>query len=72
MLRLRVSSTQCRTRCLQVDTRITTRTIEIFHRGKAGREPCALYGGPRHGTLPDHMPRHRRYANGRFSFARQA
>jgi transposase len=40
----------------QVDTRITTRTIEIFHRGKRVASHARRYGGPRHGTLPDHMP----------------
>jgi transposase len=40
----------------QVDTRITTRTVEIFHRGKRVASHARRYGGPRHGTLPDHMP----------------
>ena len=39
----------------QVDTRITTRTIEVFHRGKRVASHARRYGGPRHGTLPDHM-----------------
>ena len=34
----------------QVDTRITTRTIEIFHRGKRVASHARRYGGPRHGT----------------------
>jgi transposase len=47
----------------QVDTRATTRTIEIFHRGKRIAAHARRYGGPRHGTLPEHMPSaHRRYA----------
>jgi transposase len=47
----------------QVDTRATTRTIEIFHRGKRVAAHARRYGGPRHGTLPEHMPSaHRRYA----------
>jgi transposase len=47
----------------QVDTRVTTRTIEIFHRGKRVAAHARRYGGPRHGTLPEHMPSaHRRYA----------
>jgi transposase len=58
----------------QVDTRATTRTIEVFHRGKRVASHARRYGGPRHGTLPDHMPSaHRRY--GEWSaerFARQA
>ncbi len=47
----------------EVDVRITARTIEIFHRGhRVGAHP-RRYGGPRHGTDPDHMPSsHRRYA----------
>jgi hypothetical protein len=58
----------------QVDTRITTRTIEIFHRGKRVASHARRYGGPRHGTLPDHMPSaHRRYAEWSAErFARQA
>jgi transposase len=40
----------------QVDTRITTRTIEIFHRGKRVASHARRYGGQRHDTLPDHMP----------------
>jgi transposase len=58
----------------QVDTRATTRTIEVFHRGKRVASHARRYGGPRHGTLPDHMPSaHRRY--GEWSaewFTRQA
>jgi len=47
----------------QVDTRATTRTIEIFHRGALVAAHARRYGGQRHGTLPDHMPSaHRRYA----------
>jgi hypothetical protein len=47
----------------QVDTSATARTIEIFHRGKRVTAHARRYGGPRHGTLPDHMPSaHRRYA----------
>ena len=37
----------------QVDTRATTRTIEVFHRGKRVASHARRYGGPRHGTLPD-------------------
>ena len=58
----------------QVDTRATTRTIEVFHRGNRVASHARRYAGPRHGTLPDHMPSaHRRY--GEWSaerFARQA
>jgi transposase len=47
----------------QVDTRVTVRTIEVFHRGKRVAAHARRYGGPRHGTQPDHMPSaHRRYA----------
>lgn len=47
----------------QVDTRATAHTIEVFHRGKRVAAHVRRYGGPRHGTLPEHMPSaHRRYA----------
>jgi transposase len=47
----------------QVDLRATTRTIEIFHRGKRIAAHQRRYGGRRYGTDPDHMPSsHRRYA----------
>jgi len=48
----------------QVDARITTRTIELFHRGKRVAAHQRRYGSaPRHGTDADHMPRaHRHYA----------
>ena len=47
----------------QVDVRITSRTIEVLHRGKRVAAHQRRYGGPRHGTDPDHMPSaHRRYA----------
>jgi transposase len=47
----------------QVDVRITSRTIEIFHRGRRVAAHQRRYGGRRHGTHPDHMPSaHRRYA----------
>jgi transposase len=47
----------------QVDTRATQRTVEVFHRGKRVAAHARRYGGPRHGTLPEHMPSaHRRYA----------
>jgi len=47
----------------QVDTRATVRTVEVFHRGKLVAAHARRYGGPRHGTQPDHMPSaHRRYA----------
>lgn len=47
----------------QVDTRVTARTIEVFHRGKRVAAHARRYGGPRHGTQAEHMPSaHRRYA----------
>jgi len=47
----------------QVDTRATIRAVEVFHRGKRVAAHTRRYGGPRHGTQPDHMPSaHRRYA----------
>ncbi len=48
---------------VQVDVRITARTIEIFHRGKRVAARQRRYGGLRHGADPEHMPStHRRYA----------
>jgi transposase len=45
----------------QVDTRATQRTIEVFHCGKRVAAHARRYGGPRHGTQPEHMPSaHRR------------
>src|SRR5262245_4621842 len=42
---------------------ITERTVEIFHRGQRVAAHVRRYGGPRHGTILDHMPSaHRRYA----------
>lgn len=47
----------------QVDIRATSRTIEIFHRGKRVAVHQRRYGGRRYGTNPEHMPSsHRRYA----------
>ena len=47
----------------QVEVRITTRTIEVFHRAKRVAAHQRRYGGRLHGTDPDHMPSsHRRYA----------
>ena len=48
----------------QVDARITTGTIELFHRGQRVAAHQRRYGSaPRHGTVADHMPRaHRHYA----------
>jgi len=47
----------------QVDVRATSRTIEIFLKGKRIAAHQRRYGGARFGTNPDHMPSsHRRYA----------
>jgi transposase len=47
----------------QVETRATAHTIEMFHHGRRVAAHARRYGGPRHGTLPEHMPSaHRRYA----------
>src|SRR3954449_692611 len=47
----------------QVETRLTPRTVEVFHRGQRVAAHQRRYGGPRHGTLPGHMPSaHRLYA----------
>jgi transposase len=42
---------------VQVDVRITSRTIEVFHHAKRVAAHQRRYGGQRHGTDPDHMPR---------------
>ncbi len=48
---------------VEVHARATTRTIEVFHRGRRVAAHGRRYGGPRHGTPPEHMPSaHRRYA----------
>ena len=47
----------------QVDLRLTTRTVEVFHRGQRVAAHERRYAGQRHGTDPAHMPSaHRRYA----------
>ena len=47
----------------EIDVRITARTIELFPRGQRVAAHQRRWGGPRHGTDPDHMPSaHRRYA----------
>jgi transposase len=47
----------------EIDVRITARTVEMFHRGRRIAAHQRRYGGPLHGTDPDHMPSsHRRYA----------
>lgn len=47
----------------QVETRVTERTVEVFHRGQRVAAHARRYGGPRHGTSAEHMPSaHRLYA----------
>jgi transposase len=48
----------------QIDARITTGTIELFHKGQRIAAHQRRYGGAsRHGTRPEHMPAsHRQYA----------
>jgi len=47
----------------EADLRVTAHTVEIFYRGQRVGAHMRRYGGPRHGTDPDHMPSsHRRYA----------
>jgi hypothetical protein len=47
----------------QVDVRLSSRTVEIFHRGQRVAAHERRHGGRRHGTDPAHMPSsHRRYA----------
>ena len=41
----------------QVDLRLTTRTVEVFHRGQRVAAHERRYGGSRHGTDPDHAQR---------------
>jgi hypothetical protein len=40
----------------QVDLRITSRIIEVFHRAKRVAAHQRRYGGRRHGTDPEDMP----------------
>jgi transposase len=48
----------------EVDLRVTARMIEMFYRGRRVAVHERRYGGPRHGTDPEHMPSsHRRYAD---------
>lgn len=48
----------------QVDVRMTSRIVEIFHKGRRVASHQRRYHGRRHGTDPDHMPSsHRRYAD---------
>ena len=48
---------------VEVDVRITARTVEIFHRGQRVGAHQRRYMGRKHGTYPEHMPSsHQRYA----------
>ena len=48
----------------QVDVRLTSKIVEIFHKGRRVASHQRRYHGRRHGTHPDHMPSsHRRYAD---------
>src|SRR3984893_12869484 len=50
----------------QVDLRITSRSVEVFHRAKRVAAHQRRYGGRLHGTDPEHMPSsHRRHAERR-------
>ena len=47
-----------------LDVRLTSKIVEIFHKGRRVASHQRRYGGRRHGTHPDHMPSsHRRYAD---------
>jgi transposase len=47
----------------QVEARLTTRTVEIFHKGERVAVHLRGVGRGRHTTVPDHMPSaHRRHA----------
>jgi transposase len=48
---------------LEVEVRLTARTVEIFHKGERIAAHQRMSGNHRHTTLPEHMPSsHRRYA----------
>lgn len=48
----------------QLDARVTATTVELFHRGERVAAHARHHTGPRHSTVPDHMPAaHRRYAD---------
>src|SRR5271166_3728699 len=48
---------------VEVEVRITVRTVEIFHRGQRVAVHQRRTMGAKHGTNPEHMPSsHRRYA----------
>ena len=47
----------------QVDTRVTARIVEIFHRGKRVAAHARSSSDRKHTTVREHMPSsHRRYA----------
>jgi transposase len=45
----------------EVETRVTQKVVEIFHKGKRVAAHARRYGGDRHGSEPDHMPSHHRF-----------
>jgi transposase len=45
----------------EVETRVTERAVEIFHKGKRVAAHARRYSGNRHGSEPDHMPSHHRF-----------
>ena len=48
---------------LEVEARLTARTVEIFHKGERIAAHQRMSGNHKHTTLPEHMPSsHRRYA----------
>jgi transposase len=48
---------------LEVEVRLTARTIEVFHKGERIAAHQRMSGNHKHTTIPEHMPSsHRRYA----------
>jgi transposase len=45
----------------EVETRTTTKVIEIFHKGRRVAAHARRYGGDRHGSKTEHMPSHHRF-----------
>jgi transposase len=55
----------------EVDARITTNGVELFHRGKRVAAHVRLYGRSGHATVAEHMPKaHRHYAGWSEAFFR--
>ena len=56
-------SVPCRFARAEVDARLTTRGVEIFHKGERIAVHLRASGNRKHTTVPEHMPSsHRRYA----------